>query len=275
MIELPEAVTLAAQLNDSVKGKRISRVIAAASPHKFSWFNGDPQRYGELLLGKIMGPATGYGAMVEIKVEDVILVFGDGVNLRYHAKNAPRPQKHQLLIEFQEGEALSAAVQMYGGLWCAREGEFDNRYYKIAQEKPSPLTADFSAAYFSQMLAAPEVQGLSAKACLATEQRIPGLGNGVLQDILYQAKIHPKRKVKLLTDKEREMLFRAVKTTLKEMAAHGGRDTETGLYGHSGGYQTRVSKNTLGKPCPACGTTIKKEAYLGGSIYFCEGCQPV
>lgn|GEM_PF-2077218 len=30
------------------------------------------------------------------------------------------------------------------------------------------------------------------KAFLATEQRIPGLGNGVLQDILWTARIHPK-----------------------------------------------------------------------------------
>ena len=33
---------------------------------------------------------------------------------------------------------------------------------------------------------------LTAKAFLATEQRIPGLGNGVLQDILWDAGIDPR-----------------------------------------------------------------------------------
>jgi formamidopyrimidine-DNA glycosylase len=32
-------------------------------------------------------------------------------------------------------------------------------------------------------------------------------------------------------------------------------------------------KKTVNKPCPECNTLIKKENYLGGSIYFCEKCQ--
>ena len=57
------------------------------------------------------------------------------------------------------------------------------------------------------------------------------------------------------------------------MAAEGGRDTEKDLYGENGGYHTILSKNTVGKPCPVCGSFIKKESYLGGSIYICESCQ--
>jgi formamidopyrimidine-DNA glycosylase len=111
------------------------------------------------------------------------------------------------------------------------------------------------------------------KAFLATQQRIPGLGNGVLQDILYVACLHPKRKVALLNAEEKERLFRSVKATLSEMADCGGRDTERDLFGKPGGYVTRASKNTAGQPCPVCGSVIRKEAYLGGSIYFCPRCQ--
>jgi len=211
--------------------------------------------------------------MVEIQVEKVVLLFGDGVNLRFHAKNEIRPQKHQLLIEFTDGAALSAFVQMYGGLWCFREGDFDNRYYSLAKQRPTPLSADFNEAYFARLLSLPEVPALSAKAFLATEQRIPGLGNGVLQDILFNAGIHPKKKVGLLTEKEKLGLFCAVKTTFKEMSDRGGRDTEKDLYGNPGGYKTVLSKNTVGTPCPACGKIIEKVAYLGGSIYYCAGCQ--
>ena len=114
---------------------------------------------------------------------------------------------------------------------------------------------------------------MSAKAFLATEQRIPGLGNGVLQDILHKARIHPKRKVETLTDGEREPLFHSVKSTLKEMTAQGGRDTTRDLFSKPGGYRTRLSQITVDKPCPVCGGMIVKQPYMGGSIYFCDGCQ--
>ncbi|MCK9356230.1 MAG: endonuclease VIII, partial [Dehalococcoidia bacterium] len=37
--------------------------------------------------------------------------------------------------------------------------------------------------------------------------------------------------------------------------------------------KTILSRNTVGQPCPACGTSIQKEAYMGGSIYYCATCQ--
>ncbi|HBK85696.1 MAG TPA: endonuclease VIII, partial [Firmicutes bacterium] len=130
----------------------------------------------------------------------------------------------------------------------------------------------FDLAYFAGLL---DEQGRkkSAKAFLATEQRIPGLGNGVLQDILYQANIHPRRSMLSLTDQELETLFLAIKATLRQMADQGGRDTEKDLFGQPGGYRTILSKNTVNTPCPRCGELVRKEAYMGGSIYYCSGCQ--
>ena len=34
-----------------------------------------------------------------------------------------------------------------------------------------------------------------------------------------------------------------------------------------------LKKYTAGKACPRRGETIVKENYLGGSIYYCRGCQ--
>ncbi|MEQ8201361.1 MAG: endonuclease VIII, partial [Syntrophomonadaceae bacterium] len=203
------------------------------------------------------------------------LLFGDGVNLRFHPKGGKRPARHQLLIDFGDGSALSASVQMYGGLWCFPDGEFDNPYYLAAVWKPSPLEIGFDRSYFLTLLDGPESDKLSAKAWLATGQRIPGLGNGVLQDILYNARIHPKRKIGSLTGDEKEALFEAVKDTLAEMVAQGGRDTEKDLLGQAGGYKTKASKLTVGGTCPVCKGTIRKETYLGGSIYYCDGCQKI
>jgi formamidopyrimidine-DNA glycosylase len=275
MIEIVEANILANQMNKTILGKRISGVTTLASPHKFAFFHGDPESYEGLMKGKCIGEASPIGGQLRLEIEDLILVFGDGLDLRYLAVDAKRPAKHQLLIDFEDGSALSGSVQMYGFMLLTREEEFDNPYYLVAKEKPSPLTEQFDYPYFLNILSAPGAEKLSAKAVLATEQRIPGLGNGVLQDILYQAGLHPKRKVGTFTESDKERLYRSIKTTLSEMIRCGGRDTEKDLYGNQGGYITSLSKNTVGKTCPNCGHTIQKEAYLGGSIYYCDGCQPL
>jgi formamidopyrimidine-DNA glycosylase len=275
MLEIPEAYVLAQQLNKTISGKRITRVIVNSTPHKMAFYYEDPQAYPDLLTGEQIEKAAAYGGLVEIRAGKKIILLGDGIELRYHEKGAQLPPKHQLLLEFSDGSALSAKVQMYGGIWCFPEGEFENFYYQVAREKPSPLTGEFDRDYFERLLASPKVQKLSVKAFLATEQRIPGLGNGVLQDIVWQVRIHPKRKVQTLTQTEKAQLFAAVKETLQLMAEQGGRDTEKDLFGRSGGYQTVMSKNHAGQPCPVCGTEIIKQAYLGGSIYFCPECQKV
>lgn len=275
MIEIPEAIELSKQICENISGKEIINVTAATSPHKFAWYHGEPAGYHDLLSGKLLGAAKGVGSMVEVTAGDTVLLFSEGVSLRFHGTGEKRPEKHQLLVEFEDLSALSASVQMYGGLFCFKAGDFVNKYYNIAKEKPSPISEQFNEAYFDSIISAPENAGLSAKALLATEQRIPGLGNGVLQDVLFNGTIHPKRKVRSLSDSDREKLYKSLKNTLAHMTFKGGRDTERDLFGCCGGYKSVLSKNTVGKPCPVCGELVKKEAYLGGSIYFCPGCQKV
>jgi formamidopyrimidine-DNA glycosylase len=273
MLELPESYSLSKQITHILRGKVIRNVTSNASPHRFAWYFGDPNNYHSLLEGKKIDGAKAVGGQVEITADDIRILLGDGVNIRYFESGDRLPVKHQLSIEFDDKSFLICSVQMYGGLWVFHHGENDNPYYLIARDKPSPLNSDFTKQYFEDLYSKEQTKNLTVKAFLATEQRIPGLGNGVLQDILYNAKIHPKRKINTLNPSETECLFDAVKSTLYSMAEKGGRDTEKDLFGKNGSYQTILSKNTVGKPCPVCGTLIKKEAYLGGSIYICEGCQ--
>jgi formamidopyrimidine-DNA glycosylase len=274
MIELPEATVLAKQIGKAVTGKRIKKVTAAKSPHKFAWYYGDPKEYPSLLVGKAIGAAVSYGGLVEIPVNNATLLFGDGVNLRYYEPEEALPEKHQLRLEFEDGSSLVGSVQMYGGLWAFPAGSFDNKYYKMSKEKISPLSDAFNGTYFDSLFSE-KTNKLSLKAFLATEQRIPGLGNGVLQDILFNAKMHPKRKINTLSNKDKKDLLDSLKLKLTQMVAGGGRDTETDLHGRPGGYKTVLSRNTVNKPCLVCGTIIKKEPYMGGSIYFCPTCQKI
>jgi formamidopyrimidine-DNA glycosylase len=85
--------------------------------------------------------------------------------------------------------------------------------------------------------------------------------------------MHPKRKLSDISEAEMRLLFDTVKTVLREMTELGGRDTERDLYGEPGGYVTLMSRNTVGTPCPACATPVLKASYMGGSVYYCPGCQ--
>ena len=273
MIEMPEAIALSKQLNSAILGKSIKKVIAAQSPHKWAWFYKDPADYRKRLEGETIGECRGFGSFIEVDVSSATLLFSEGVRLRYFEDSDKMPKKHQLLLEFDDSSVLVASIQMYGGLYCFPEGEFDNTYYQDAKTIPSPLSKEFDWDYFDVLLSEHREQNLSAKAFLATEQRIPGLGNGVLQDILYNAHIHPKRKLGTFSREEESTLFKSIKNTLAEMVENGGRDTEKDIYGIAGGYKTKLSRNTLGLPCPACDMPIEKASYMGGTVYFCSECQ--
>ncbi|MDV0445253.1 Formamidopyrimidine-DNA glycosylase [Methanimicrococcus sp. At1] len=272
MNELPECIVIAGQMSHELTGKTVSSVIAGKSPHKFAFFYGDPNNYEALLRGKTIQKITPIAGYVELSFGNEILLFGEGVNIRCLKEEDSIPEKHQLLIEFDDKTALVCTVQMYGGMWVYKKGENDNPYYTAAVEKPSSLSGAFSEEYFNELIIGSK-QTLNLKAFLATEQRIPGLGNGVLQDILFNAKLHPKRKLNSLSEDEKKELYKSIKKTLKKMANDGGRDTEKDIYGKSGGYSTILSNKTAGKPCKICGETILKETMMGGTVYICPGCQ--
>ncbi len=275
MIELPEAVVLSDQIARTLTGKRIRDVTVLQSPHKLAWFHGDPREYPERLRGKRVSAAEPQGGMVRVRLGRTSLVFQEGPVLRYANDPTAVPDKHQLLLEFTDSSFFWVAIRMYGGIVCFEGKDLDNDYYRAAREKPSPLADGFTRAYFRGLRDVPRFEKLSAKAFLATEQRVPGLGNGVLQDILFNARIHPKRKMASVSDSEFEPLHASVRGTLRAMVEGGGRDTETDLFGQAGGYRTVLSRKTVGTPCPSCETPISKATFAGGSIYFCTRCQPV
>ena len=272
MLEIPESKTIGIQAGNTLTGKRIRKVIPPSSPHKFAFYHGDPALYNELLAGKQITSAKGHGMFVDISCgPDIFITISDGTNMRYFSASEQQPEKHQLLIVFNDDSCIAFTVAMYGTIW-AYSGVFDNPYHRRSLSSISPLGSTFDERYFEGIIRG-VTKDLSAKALLATEQRIPGLGNGVLQDILFLAGIHPKRKKSTLSDLEKSTLFQILKTTLKKMTDLGGRDTEKNLFGNNGGYKTLLSKNTFGDPCPNCGGAITKEAYLGGAVYFCRVCQ--
>ena len=276
MIELPESRHLAAQIKEHLLGKTVANVEANKSPHGFAWFNGDPAGYHARLTGKTITGTNAYGGMAEIVFEtgadEMRLVLNDGVNIRYFSQGEKLTDKHQLHVEFDDFSSLVCSVQMYGGLFLLDDTDQSNGYYLSSKTKISPLSEENDEDYFFGLMKSVK-QNLSVKAFLATEQRFPGLGNGVLQDILFNAKVHPRRKLETLTQREKEAVYQSVRQTLFDMTAGGGRDTEKDIFGCPGGYKTKLSAKTKNAPCPVCGGAIVREAYLGGNVYFCPVCQ--
>jgi formamidopyrimidine-DNA glycosylase len=272
MLEIPESKSISIQVSNTLIYKSIVKVYSATSQHKFAFYYGDPAEYLKLLTGRQIKSTKGHGMFIDIYCdEDICITIGEGTNMRYYSPSEQPPEKHQLLIEFDDGSFVAYTVAMYGGIWVYK-GIFDNPYYQGSLNSISPLDDNFDEVYFDKIFKK-TTKDISLKALLATEQRIPGLGNGVLQDILFNACLHPKRKKSTITDFQKSELFHSLKVTLNKMTDLGGRDTEKDLFGKFGGYKTILSKNTLKNPCPNCGNEIVKEAYLGGAVYFCPTCQ--
>ncbi len=267
MIELPESANLARQIRETLTGKMIVSADAGTSAHKFAWYTADPAEYGAKLTGRTVDAARAVAGYVLMDLSGMTLRFHDGINLRYREAGGTAPEKHQLQLVFDDDSALAATVSMYGGIE-AYDTPDDNPYFRAAMEKPTPYEDAFDEAYFDSIVKAAK-RTLSAKALLATEQRIPGLGNGVLQDILFGARVNPTKKLQALSDAELGALYRSIKTVLSDMLRLNGRDSEHDLFGKSGDYRTLRSCPA----CPTCGCAITRKAYMGGNVYFCPVCQ--
>jgi formamidopyrimidine-DNA glycosylase len=100
-----------------------------------------------------------------------------------------------------------------------------------------------------------------------------GIGNSYAQDILFRARLSPRRKIPDITLAERERLYHAIQETVSQAIQAGGREDERDLFDRPGGYRRLMSSQTAGTPCPVCGSTIEKIAYLGGACYLCPQCQ--
>ena len=274
MIEIPEAINLSQQFAEAFLGKQVISVTAGYTAHGFAWYNPTPNMYPELLAGKSLTAINPLAGIVELVFEDMHFCLNDGATPHYLAPQDNDPAKHQLLLRFDDNSGFYCSVRMYGGMFIYPFGETNNIYYLGAKAKPAPLSKEFTRQYFQAIVDAAEPK-ISAKALLATEQRIPGLGNGVLQDILFVAGIHPQKKLAALDSADIDRLYTCILEVLASMTAQHGRDVEKDLFGNPGGYHTILSSKTKNDPCPICGGIIARKAFLGGNVYFCPVCQPL
>lgn len=129
MLEIPETRTISSQADSMLSGKRISKVYQATSHHRFIWYNGNPQLYQDILVGRQIELAKGHGAFVDLVCEDdTIISISDGTNIKYYPPIEKHSAKHQLLIQFDGGSFITFTVCMYGAIY-AYHGILDNLYH--------------------------------------------------------------------------------------------------------------------------------------------------
>ncbi len=275
MFELPEIVTLARQINETLTGKRVKAGGLGTVAHKFVWYNRKPAEFAALTRGKVVGRAYARGKWLFVPLEPgFVLLFGEcGGRLLYHAPGSAPPQKVHLILTFEDGSALTETTQMWGAMELHRAGEERDRQY-IRDMRPAPNEPEFGLEYFSALI--DDVLCLekkSAKGLLTQDQLIPGLGNAIAQDILFTAKLGPRRPISDLTRTQKRDLHQAIVRTVAEVIRRGGRSDEVDLFGQPGGYQRLMDKAAVGRPCPRCGAKVAKIQYLGGACYYCVRCQ--
>jgi formamidopyrimidine-DNA glycosylase len=100
---------------------------------------------------------------------------------------------------------------------------------------------------------------------------LSSIGNAYADEILFEARIHPKTLVAKLTDDHLRTLYDAIRRVLTwatDEVNRAGQPIHVKVRDH-----LRV-RNRRGKPCPRCGTTIRREGVRGYDVYFCPSCQP-
>ena len=93
----------------------------------------------------------------------------------------------------------------------------------------------------------------------------------IADEILFDAKIHPKTFVYKLPPQEIEQLYNSVLSVMK----WGIQKVETAAQPiHVKVREHMKVRNRKGEPCPQCGTTIRREGVRGHDVFFCPTCQP-
>jgi formamidopyrimidine-DNA glycosylase len=275
VIELPEAVILARQIDHKLSGNRIVFGNQGNASHRFAFYSQTPQSYDTILEGTKISGATDHGSAILVSLEpDYALVLGGGgERILHHQSEATFPKKYHLLLQFHDDTRLTVTVQGWGNAMLLLQHEA-SAHPHVGESRVSPVSDVFTFKHMQHSLSALDKSDpRSIKYFLISDPGVWGVGNGYLQDILFRAKIHPRRRAVDLSQNERRALHQAIRETLGQAVDQRGRDTERDLYNQPGGYRCTMDRRSVGQPCSGCGTPIEKILYLGGACYICPQCQ--
>ena len=171
----------------------------------------------------------------------------------------------------------------------------DTRYFgrftfdtsAIEKLGPEPLEKEFTVAAFAQTL---KRSSQSIKVKLLDQSVVAGVGNIYASEALFRAKVSPRKPAQELSAEETKRLWRAIRAVLAEAIRCGstvplnfdGSGERDGLFyfGRPANaldyYEERLQVyDHAGKPCPKCGTAIRRLVQAARSTFYCPRCQRV
>lgn len=266
-MELPEMIVLGQQMDKELKGKRISD-IEVVNPKCLNMPLGKVRR---LIKGKKISSVTARGKWLFISTDTHFLLFNPGMGadvLYFTSSNLP--DKYQIRIEFENRTGITISVSWFCYLHVV-ENLRDHRL--TANLGMSPLDESFSLEHFVKLLN--RKRGF-IKSFLLNQKNVAGIGNFYIHDILFNAKIHPLRKIPSLTSQEIEALYHSMREVLLESVKLGGARYEKDFYGNRGGFGAENFKVGYSSGlCPVCSTQVQKIRTGSTSSYVCLKCQPL
>ena len=144
---------------------------------------------------------------------------------------------------------------------------------RLSSLGPEPLEREFDAGYLQRAIGSRRAQ---IKPLLLDQKVVSGVGNIYADEILYDARLHPRRKANTLSEDEWLALHTAIRSNLAAGIEHRG--TTVRLYrdvldrpGEHQNYLRVFEKH--GRPCPGCEGEIVREKVSGRPTHFCPGCQ--
>ena len=144
---------------------------------------------------------------------------------------------------------------------------------RLSSLGPEPLEEAFDAGYLQRIIGSRRAQ---IKPLLLDQGVVSGIGNIYVDEILYDARLHPRRKANTLSADEWEALYTAIRSNLAAGIEHRG--TTVRLYkdvldrpGEHQNYLRVFEKH--GQPCPGCEGEVVRERVSGRPSHFCPACQ--
>ncbi|MDQ3794065.1 MAG: bifunctional DNA-formamidopyrimidine glycosylase/DNA-(apurinic or apyrimidinic site) lyase, partial [Actinomycetota bacterium] len=259
MPELPEVETIKEDLRGLVVG---SRIESAEVPDSSLVEQPSLEEFARRLSGvRIKGARRrAKHLIVELDSGDA-LVFQlkiGGQLLLVPPVEEPRTAL-MLVLRLDRGQRLFLRDQT--GFSRARLLDADELEERLSSLGPEPLGAGFGVEYLRETLGSRRAQ---IKPLILDQRVVAGIGNIYADEILFDARLHPRRKANTLSAQEWKALYWAIRENLAAGVEHRG--TTVRLYrdvrnrpGEHQDYLRVFEKH--GKPCPgACGGEVVRES---------------
>lgn len=226
--------------------------------------NISPRSLQKRLTGKTLESTRRRGKYLFAGVDDagwLVLHFGMTGYLKY-SRDEESPDHTRVLLRFENGAALAyVCMRMLGRV------TWTNDVDAFCREKELGIDAfsdELDFRKFQELLASKRG---SIKSALMDQKTIAGLGNVYVDEILFQAKVHPKTAVMKLEDTTLREIHKQIRRVLKaaiRAKAEPKRLPKTFLLPRRG---------EEGAKCPRCEGLLKTIKVSGRTTTFCPSCQ--